>query len=69
MAAYVLDKFAWATNPENVNKTDGGLSEKFSMDELIDNIMMYWIPKKMTSSMRIYKESLKPEWVDPNFQG
>lgn len=67
LAAYVLDKFAIATNRANINKFDGGLLEKFRMDDLIDNLMMYWIPKSMASSMRIYKESLTPEWVDPSF--
>lgn len=38
-------------------KNDGGLFEKFTPEELITNLMMYWIPNKMTTAMRIYAES------------
>ncbi|XP_012286945.1 juvenile hormone epoxide hydrolase 2 isoform X2 [Orussus abietinus] len=56
-AAYILEKFAGATNKSNLLKDDGGLFETFTPDELIDNLMMYWISNSQTTSMRIYAES------------
>ncbi|MFD9959853.1 epoxide hydrolase family protein [Amycolatopsis sp. NPDC058986] len=51
--AWVLEKFrAWTDcdgDPENV----------FTRDELLDNIMLYWLPGTGASSARLYWESLK----------
>ena len=55
LAAYILEKFSTWTNPDNVNKPDGGLTEKFTLNELLTNIMIYWI-NNPASSMRFYKE-------------
>lgn len=57
LAAYVLEKFSTATNATYRFRADGGLLEKFEIDELIDNLMMYWIPRSMTTAMRIYAET------------
>ena len=50
-AAWVLEKFwAWTDcdgHPENV----------LSRDELLDNVMMYWLPRAGASSARLYWES------------
>lgn len=58
MAAYLMEKFAYATNPEHVKLEDGGLTEKFTMDELLTNVMMYWINNNFTAAVRFYKENL-----------
>ncbi|XP_043286276.1 juvenile hormone epoxide hydrolase 2-like [Venturia canescens] len=57
LAAYILEKFSTATNGTYRFRADGGLFEKFEADELIDNLMMYWIPRSMTTAMRIYAET------------
>ncbi|XP_011315348.1 juvenile hormone epoxide hydrolase 1 [Fopius arisanus] len=57
LASYVLEKFSEATKRGSIFKDDGGLFDKFTPEELIDNLMMYWIPNKMTTAMRIYAES------------
>lgn len=53
-AAWILEKFyQWmdcAGHPENV----------VTRDELLDNIMMYWLPDAGASSARIYWESQEP---------
>jgi pimeloyl-ACP methyl ester carboxylesterase len=52
-AAWILEKFwAWADcdgHPENV----------FSRDELLDNVMLYWLPASAASSARLYWESFR----------
>lgn len=58
-AAWILEKFwRWTDcdgHPENV----------LSRDELIDNIMMYWLPNTAASSARLYWESFgKPVFKD-----
>jgi pimeloyl-ACP methyl ester carboxylesterase len=53
LCAWIIEKFqAWSDcdgHPENV----------FSRDELLDNLMMYWLPGTATSSARLYWESFK----------
>lgn len=35
---------------------DGGITLKFTLDELLDNVMLYWISGSITTSMRLYAE-------------
>ncbi|OQV25654.1 Juvenile hormone epoxide hydrolase 2 [Hypsibius exemplaris] len=57
LAVYILEKFTFFTRPEFINRTDGGLTEHFTMDELLTNVMVYWITNSIQSSVRIYKEN------------
>uniref|UniRef100_A0A8C6WE69 Epoxide hydrolase n=1 Tax=Neogobius melanostomus TaxID=47308 RepID=A0A8C6WE69_9GOBI len=58
LAAYILEKFTTWTNKNFRNLDDGGLTRKFSLDDLLTNIMIYWTAGCITSSMRFYKENL-----------
>jgi epoxide hydrolase len=53
LAAWIVEKFwAWTDcdgHPENV----------LTRDELLDNLMLYWLPRTGASSARLYWESLK----------
>jgi hypothetical protein len=51
LAAWVIDKF-WAWSDHG-----GNLENSFTKDELLTNIMIYWITDSMPSSVRIYFES------------
>ena len=45
LAAYILEKFSFWTNFDNLDKPDGGLlSQDFpiSRDRLLDNLSYYW---------------------------
>lgn len=57
-AAWILEKFwAWTDcdgHPENV----------LSRDELLDNVMLYWLPATGTSSARLYWESFGKSFSD-----
>ncbi|XP_028253027.1 epoxide hydrolase 1 [Parambassis ranga] len=57
LAAYILEKFSTWTNREFLNLEDGGLTRKFSLDDLLTNVMIYWTSGSITSSMRFYKEN------------
>jgi len=58
-AAWILEKFwAWTDcdgHPENV----------LSRDELLDNVMLYWVPGAAASSARLYWESFSQPPMDP----
>ena len=58
-AAWILEKFwAWMDcdgHPENV----------VSRDELLDNVMLYWLPGTAASSARLYWESFGNPPMDP----
>lgn len=55
LAAYILEKFSTWTSSNYKKQPDGGLS-KFNTDELLDNVMMYWVTGSMTTAMRLYSE-------------
>lgn len=57
LAAYILEKFSTWTNPEYKLHDDGSLDKKFSLDELLDNVMIYWLTNSITTSMRLYAEN------------
>jgi pimeloyl-ACP methyl ester carboxylesterase len=66
LAAWIIDKF-WAWSDHG-----GKLENSFSKDELLTNIMIYWVTESMPSSTRIYYESQhnnpRPPAMTP-FQG
>jgi pimeloyl-ACP methyl ester carboxylesterase len=59
LAAWIVEKFfAWTDSdghPENV----------LTRDELLDNLMLYWLPGTGASSARLYWESIRQvnEWI------
>jgi pimeloyl-ACP methyl ester carboxylesterase len=58
-AAWILEKFwSWTDcngHPENV----------LTRDELLDNVMLYWLPATAASSARLYWESFRSPVMDP----
>lgn len=56
LAAYILEKFVTATNPAYKDFLDGNLTKKFSLDSLLDNLMIYWVSRSITTAVRIYAE-------------
>lgn len=57
LAAYIIEKFSTWTNPDYRNLVDGGLEKYFTLDALLDNIMLYYLTDSITTSVRIYKEA------------
>ena len=51
LAAWIIDKF-WIWSDHG-----GDLDNIYTRDELLTNIMLYWVTRSMPSSMRIYFES------------
>ena len=58
LASYILEKFSTWTEKANREKRHGGLGHKMNLDEMLTNVMVYWINDSITSSMRFYKENL-----------
>ena len=51
LAAWIVEKWrTWAD-------TDGKIESKFTKDELLTNVMIYWVTASITSSTRLYYES------------
>ncbi|KAF5269509.1 hypothetical protein FQA39_LY08698 [Lamprigera yunnana] len=55
-AAYILEKFSTATNFTYKFREDGGLKGKYTYDDLLDNLMLYWLPNSFTTAIRLYSE-------------
>ena len=52
LAAWIIEKFrAWSD-------CNGDLQQRFSEDELLTNIMIYWVTNSIGSSSRIYYENM-----------
>src|SRR4029450_4587278 len=64
LCAWIIEKFwAWTDcdgHPENV----------LTRDELLDNLMLYWLPRTGPSSARLYWESIRQvnEWISGSVQ-
>ncbi|XP_037917415.1 juvenile hormone epoxide hydrolase 1-like isoform X1 [Hermetia illucens] len=58
LAAYILEKFSTWTNKDYRKLSDGGLEKKFTLEALLDNIMIYYLTNSITTSQRLYAESL-----------
>ncbi|GBP41382.1 Juvenile hormone epoxide hydrolase [Eumeta japonica] len=58
LAAYILEKFSTWTNPTFKRASDGELLKKYELTNLLDNVMIYWSSKCITTSMRLYSETL-----------
>ncbi len=57
LAAWLVEKFnTWS---------DGDLRTCFTMDQLLTNIMIYWTQNCITSSMRLYYESIRSNRFGP----
>jgi pimeloyl-ACP methyl ester carboxylesterase len=59
LCAWITEKFwAWTDH-------DGDLESVVSRDELLDNLMLYWLPRTGASSARLYWESIRRvnEWI------
>ncbi|KAI4882112.1 hypothetical protein NFI96_010744, partial [Prochilodus magdalenae] len=66
LAAYILEKFSTWTDHEFTNLEDGGLERKFSLDDLLTNVMIYWTSGSIISSMRFYKENFSKGLDQPH---
>ncbi|XP_066903116.1 juvenile hormone epoxide hydrolase 1 isoform X1 [Halyomorpha halys] len=58
LAAVILDRIASWSNYNLKNCSDGGL-DSFDKNELLDIIMMYWLTKSITPSMRLYRDTFR----------
>jgi pimeloyl-ACP methyl ester carboxylesterase len=59
LAAWIVEKFwAWTDN-------DGHLENVLTRDELLDNLMLYWLPRNGASAARLYWESMATvnQWI------
>lgn len=58
LAGYILEKFSTWTNLKYRDLPDGGLTKRFTYDQLLDNVMIYYVTNSITTSMRLYSESM-----------
>ncbi|MDR7127919.1 microsomal epoxide hydrolase [Algoriphagus sp. 4150] len=57
LASWIIEKFyAWSDN-------GGDLESCFSKDELITNIMIYWVSQSINSSIRTYAENARAAYM------
>ncbi|XP_060535142.1 juvenile hormone epoxide hydrolase 1-like [Cylas formicarius] len=55
LAAYILEKFITWTDIRWQKRNDHAeFLQRFDLDHLLDNIMIYWVTRTITTSMRLY---------------
>jgi pimeloyl-ACP methyl ester carboxylesterase len=59
LAAWILEKF-WSWTDR-----DGHPEDSYTRDELLDNVMLFWLPGTGASSARLYWESFNKPPMDP----
>ena len=62
LAAWIVDKWWMLSDcmrPEEAPR-GGDLLRRFTMDELLATISIYWFTQTINSSMRLYREALRP---------
>jgi pimeloyl-ACP methyl ester carboxylesterase len=59
LAAWILEKF-WSWTDR-----DGHPEDAYTRDELLDNVMLFWLPGTGASSARLYWESFNTPPMDP----
>ena len=53
LAAWIVEKFrTWSD-------CDGNVESRFTKDELLTNVMIYWVTQSITSSTRLYCETMR----------
>ncbi|MBC7814927.1 MAG: epoxide hydrolase [Burkholderiales bacterium] len=56
LAAWIVEKFrAWSDS-------EGEVERRFTKDELLTNIMIYWVTETINSSIRGYYDGMHAEW-------
>merc|ERR1711976_225818 len=63
LAAYILEKFSVWTNADNRHLPDGGLTKAFTLDDLLTNVMIYWVTETIGPSVRFYKENMAGKYI------
>lgn len=58
LAAYIMEKFAVWSGCSLTSDTAICLESCFTKDELLTNVMIYWITHSIASSMRLYYETM-----------
>ncbi|XP_014358001.2 juvenile hormone epoxide hydrolase [Papilio machaon] len=62
LLAYYFEKISVGTRHHYRNRTDGGLELHYTKEQLIDNLMVYWVSNSVATAGRIYAESFGPRY-------
>src|SRR5207248_6984868 len=59
LAAWIVEKFrTWSD-------CDGDVERRFTKDQLLTNVMLYWVPQTPNSSCRLYFETIHADKFSP----
>lgn len=57
LVAYILEKYSTWTKDDYLLDSDGSLTKKYSLDDLLTIVSIYWFNQNINYSQRLYKES------------
>lgn len=59
LAAYLLEKYSTRPEDGNLVMWDGALTSRYSLDDLLTIMSLYWFNQNIHTSQRFYKESFE----------
>lgn len=57
LAVYIIEKYLLFTDPAHKEAFTGSFSP-FNSTDLLDNVLLYWSTGSITTSLRLYKETI-----------
>ena len=73
IASYILEKWSrWSNDQTHLDQSPNAGLDRFTLDQLISTVMLYWTTGTITSSMRIYFEEMTAAFSGenlPSFDG
>lgn len=67
LASYYFEKFQTAISPAYNQRFDG-ITKVFSIDAVLDNVMIYYLTNTATTAGRFYKENMSKAYLDLNLE-
>jgi hypothetical protein len=58
-----VEKFSTWTRKEHRSRVDGGLNFRFTKEQLLDNVMLYWSSGSIVTSIRLYAECFNKRYL------
>ncbi|XP_075985882.1 juvenile hormone epoxide hydrolase-like [Anticarsia gemmatalis] len=64
LLSFIIQVGSWQTRNNYVNKFDGGLTEVFTRDEVLDDVTICWMTNSFTTAARLYADTFNTKTLE-----